>query len=175
MITAVWVKLCVSQFICIWKFITMSESVHRKMPYKDNSDDEWQRQRVRWAVKQGASVVFKKSFLLAMFKPRPVQTAEIIDISNSGIRAQYTATTVWSNDFDKMSIVTTDRKITIDDIPCKIISDSVVSRLPNGNFVRRCGIKFGNLSDYHKLQLSHFIKKYSINSKDSKVWHTEFA
>ena len=153
----------------------MSENVHRKMPYKDNSDDEWQRQRERWAVKQGASVVFKKSFLIAMFKPRPVQSAAIIDISNSGIRAQYTATTIWSKGFDKMSIVTIDRKITIDDIPCKIISDSVVSHLPNGNFVRRCGIKFGKLSDYHKLQLSHFIKEYSINPKDSKIWHTEFA
>ena len=130
---------------------------------------------MRYAVKQGALVVFKKSFLFGILKPRTVRSAAIIDASISGIRAQYTAATSWSSNFDKMSIVTTDNKIAIENIPCKIISDAIVSRLPDGTFIRRCGIKYGDLSDYHKLQLSYFMQEYSIVPKSLKPWHIEFA
>jgi hypothetical protein len=146
------------------------------MPSKTNADGEWQRQTVRCAVKPGALVVLKRSILFGfLIKPRSIHSAAIIDISNSGIRAQYTSTTIWSSDFDKMSIVTTDKKIAIDNIPCKIISDSMVARLPNGKYVRKCGIKYGKLSGYHKLQLSYFIEEYAIDPRSSKAWHVEIA
>jgi hypothetical protein len=74
-----------------------------------------------------------------------------------------------------MSIVTTDKKIKINNIPCKVISDSMVARLENGTFVRRCGIKLGNLSDSKREQLSTFVQAYVIDSKTSKAWHIEFA
>lgn len=153
----------------------MTKNALIKIRSKTDSEDEWQRQKVRCAVKKGAFVEFKKSFLFGMFKTRTIQSGAIIDISVSGIRVQYTSDTIWSSDFDKMSIVTTDKKISIDNIPCKIISDSKVVRLPNGTYIRRCGIKFGNLSEYHKLQLSYFIQKYAIDPKNSKSWHIEFA
>jgi hypothetical protein len=74
-----------------------------------------------------------------------------------------------------MSIATIDEKDSIDNIPCKIISDSNISRLPNGTFVRICSIKYGNLSDYHKLQLSYFMQEYTIDPNSPKSWHIEFA
>ena len=149
--------------------------MRKKIPSKFNSGGSVRRKKARYAVKKGASVLFKKSSVIGLFKPRTVKSGSIINISLSGIRAQYTAATVWSKDFDKMSIVTIDKKFTIDNIPCRIISDSNISRLPNGTFVRRCSIKYGNLSDYHKLQLSYFMQEYTIDPNNPTPWHIEFA
>lgn len=133
------------------------------------------RKEKRYTVKAGASVLFKKSIAFGLLKHRTVHSGAIIDISLTGIRAEYTTDTAWSSEFDKMSVVTSDNNISIHNIPCKIISDRKVRYLQNGTFVRRCGIEFGNLSDYHKLQLSYFIKKYTIVSDSNKSWHIEFA
>jgi len=144
-------------------------------PSKFNTSGGVRRKKARYAVKTGAFVLFKKSSVIGLFKPRTVQSGTIVNISLSGIRAEYSAATAWSKDFDKMSIVTIDTKIKIDNIPCKIISDSNVSRLPDGTFVRRCSIKYGTLSDYHALQLSYFMKEYTIDPNSPKPWHIEFA
>jgi c-di-GMP-binding flagellar brake protein YcgR len=149
--------------------------MRKKIPSKVKSGDGVQRKENRYAVKTGASVLFKKSSALGLFKNRVVYSGTIVDISHTGIRAEYTTATVWSGDFNKMSIVTTDNHISINDIPCKIISDRKVKSLQNGTFLRRCGIEFGKLSDYHKLQLSYFIKKYTVVSDNQKSWHIEFA
>ncbi len=134
-----------------------------------------QRKEERYAVKTEASVLFRKSFAFGLFKHRTVYSGTIVDISLTGIRAEYSTATAWFGNFDKMSIVTADNTISINDIPCKIISDRKVKYLQDGTFVRRCGIKFGKLSDYHKLQLSYFIKKYTVVSDNQKSWHIEFA
>ena len=147
----------------------------KKIPPKFNSGGSVRRKKARYAVKTGAFVLFKRSSVFGLFKPRTVQSGAIINISLSGIRAQYTAATAWSKDFDRVSIATIDEKKSIENIPCKIISDSNISRLPNGTFVRRCSIKYGNLSDYHKLQLSYFIQEYTIDPNSPKSWHIEFA
>jgi len=149
--------------------------MRKKISSKYNSGGSVRRKKARYAVKKGAFVLFKKSSIIGLFKPRTILSGTIINISLSGIKAQYTATTVWSKDFDKMSIVTIDKKITIDNIPCNIISDSNISRLPNGTFIRRCSIEYGSLSDYHKLQLSYFMQKYTIDPNSPKPWHIEFA
>ena len=149
--------------------------MRKKISSKVNYSGSVRRKKARYTVKKGAFVLFKKSSVMGLFKPRTVHSGTIINISLSGIRAQYTAATAWSKDFDKMSIVTIDKKFTIDNIPCKIISDSNISRLPNGTFVRRCSIKYGNLSDYHKLQLSYFMQEYTIDPNNPTPWHIEFA
>ena len=149
--------------------------MRKKTPSKFNSAGSVRRKKERYVIKTGAFVLFKKSSVIGLFKPRTVQSGSIINISLNGVRVEYTAATVWSKDFDKMSIVTIDKKITIDNIPCKIISDSNVSRLANGTFVRRCSIQYRTLSDYHKLQLSYFMKVYTIDPNSPKPWHIEFA
>jgi c-di-GMP-binding flagellar brake protein YcgR len=133
------------------------------------------RKEKRYAVKTGTSVLLKKTFAFGLFKNRTVYSGTIIDISLTGIRAEYTTATAWSGDFNKMSIVTADNNISINNIPCKIISDRKIRYLQNSTFLRRCGIEFGDLSDYHKLQLSYFIQKYTIIPDDQNSWHIEFA
>lgn len=149
--------------------------MRKKTPSESNPSGGVLRKKVRYAVKTGAFVLFKKSSVIGLFKPRTVQSGTIVNISLNGIRAEYSAATAWSKDFDKMSIVTSDKKITIDNIPCKIISDSNVNRLSDGTFVRRCSIEYGVLSDYHTLQLSYFMKAYTIDPNNPKPWHIEFA
>jgi hypothetical protein len=152
----------------------MNKKTHKKGSSKVKPD-KGRRIKGRRAVKPGAYVVFKKSLLGGLFNSRVVHSAEIVNISITGIKAQYTATTTWSRNFDKMSIVTTDKKIKIDNIPCKVISDSMVAHLENGTFVRRCGIKLGELSDKRKKQFSTFVQEYVIDSETSKPWHIEFS
>jgi hypothetical protein len=152
----------------------MNKKAHKKgsskvTPYKGR------RKKGRRAVKPGAYVVFKKSLLGGLFNSHVVHSAEIVNLSITGIKAQYTTTTTCSRNFDKMSIVTTDKKIKIDNVPCKVISDSMVAHLENGAFVRRCGIKLGELSDKRKKQISIFVQEYAIDSETSKPWHIEFA
>ncbi len=149
--------------------------MRKKIPSKSISGDSVQRKMTRYAVKTGASVLLKKSFAFGLFRHRTAHSGTIIDISLTGIRAEYTTAEVWSVGFDKMSIVTTDNNISIHNIPCKIISDRKLRSLQNGTFVRRCGIEFGKLSNYHKLQLSYFIQKYTVVSDNQKSWHIEFA
>ena len=152
----------------------MSKKARKKVSSKVKPGNRRRKKRRR-SVKPGAFVVFKKSFLFGLVSSRVVHSAEIINISINGIKAQYTATTIWSRNFDKMSIVTTDKKNKIDNIPCEVISDSLVARLENGAFVRKCGIKLGNLPDFNKKQLSTFVQEYVTDSETSKSWHIEFA
>ena len=121
------------------------------------------RKSQRYPIKQEVSVLFKKSSMFSFIKPRTVQKGALIDFSATGIRAEYEAATVWSSNFDKMSIFTIDNKFSIENIPCKIISDRIVYRSSNGTCLRRCGLKFGDLSNNQKVQLSNFMKAYSTH------------
>ena len=156
------------------KKVGNAKGMSKKISSKDSSGGV-QRKEARYAVKTEASVLFNKSTAFGLFKHRTVYSGTIIDISLTGIRAEYKTTTVWSGDFNKMSIVTADNNFSINNIPCKIISDRKVRYLQDGTYLRRCGIKFGKLSEYHKLQLSYFIQTYTIVSDNQKSWHIEFA
>jgi len=133
------------------------------------------RSEERYAVKSGAFVMFKKSYVFGLFKPCIVKSGTITNMGLLGIGVEYTATTAWSKKFDKMSIVTRDQKILINNIPCKIITDYKVGRLQNGAFVRRCGIEYGALSDFQQFQLSNFMKKFAIYTNNTKSLYKEFA
>ncbi len=137
-------------------------------------DDVGQRQKVRCAVKSGVMVEFKKSFLFSLFNPCKIRSTTIIDISLTGIKAEYNVTTAWCKVFDKVSIVTTDANYSIENIPCRIVSDLEVGHLNDDTFVRRCGIEFMYLSESKELQLLSFIQEYAIDPNVQKAWHIEY-
>jgi len=62
---------------------------------------------------------------------------------------------------DMLSIVTSDGKVKIDDIPFKIVSDNKITHLPNDTDLRRCGVKFEDISDSQKQQINQIIRKLS--------------
>jgi len=143
-------------------------------PFNCTIDDAGQRQKVRCAVKTGTMVELKKSFLFRLFNPYKILSATIIDISLTGIKAEYKVTTSWSRDFDKVSIVTPDANFSIENISCRIVSDLAVGQLNGDSFVRRCGIEFMYLSESKKLQLLSFIQAYAIDPNVPKAWYIEY-
>jgi len=138
--------------------------------------EENKRKTDRCNLKPGACVLFKKSLFFGLIKPRTVKSAAILDMSLSGIRAQYNTTSKWSLHFDRVSIGTVDKKIEIDRVDCRVMSDCIVEHHTNGPYTRMCGIKFVNLSDAVKSKLSQIIETYGSDSLEkSKSWHKELV
>ena len=129
----------------------------------------------RLGIKPGASVVVKKSFLFGFGTSRIIHSAAIIDISLNGMRVEYKAPTIWSFNFDKLSIKTYNQAFLIEDIPSSIISDTMLYRLPKRGCVRRCGIQFGRLSYLQRTQMTIFIREYAVDPNPPSSWHVEFT
>lgn len=132
------------------------------------------RKNIRRALKPGTVVQFKKSSFLGLLKPRTVQHAAIVDLSLGGIRTEYQTRSKWSAEFDQITIGTADKTIDIDLRDYRIISDSVVGRPIEGTYTRRCGIKFIQLSDSAKNELSRLIETYNMPLR-SQPWRKELS
>jgi hypothetical protein len=115
----------------------------------------------RFKVAEGVFAEFHKPRLFQIIKPRIVKSAPIFDISLEGLAFQYTDRTMWSPNFNELTISKAAAKITIDKVPFKAIADFWISRLPNSKFSRRCGVKFGELRPIQKDQLHYFIQDYT--------------
>ena len=134
-----------------------------------------QRKQNRLKVKEGALVEFHKPRLLNLGNPRIAYSAAIIDISIGGLAFEYTGRHMLSPDFYKLSISTTSDKIKIYEVPFKAVSDFPISRLSNSEFIRRRGIKFGELTPNQKFQLETFINKHSIVDTRSGIERRQFS
>ena len=121
------------------------------------------------------SAFFKKSPRFRIGKTRIVQKADILDISENGLRVQYIAAGKWSSKFDYITITGSDEKPFVDNIRCKIITDSPVAQLPGGQYKRVCGVKFEGLTDRQKEQLNRFLQAYAVSPKDLNRWSIQFA
>ena len=121
------------------------------------------RKRNRFPLKAGAFVEFHKPRLFNLGKPHVAKSAPIIEISYEGLAFKYIDRNMWPHDFNVLSISAISETNKIDHIPFKAVSDYSMSRLPNSNFIRRCGIKFGKLTHAQKSQLYDFIQN---NTKD---------
>jgi len=120
------------------------------------------RKQSRFKIKGRAFVEFQKHRFFKLGKPHVIKSAEIIDVSLEGLAFQYTDRNMWAHDFNELSISKTDDDIKIGNIPFKAVSDFSVSRLSNSMFIRRCGIKFGELTPAQKLQLDYFIRNHTV-------------
>ena len=87
--------------------------------------------------------------------------AMINDISTMGLSAHYLASDIFNYKNNFLSIETNDRAFSITNIHFKVISDYMVTFLPGKNHLRRCGIKFQNISDRQVDLVNHLIKCYS--------------
>jgi len=65
----------------------------------------------------------------------------ITDISIMGLGAQYVTSDICNYRQNLLTIATKDRKISYGDIPFKVKNDKLVTHLPDGMQLRRCGIK----------------------------------
>lgn len=124
-------------------------------------DYDEQRKLIRSKLKKSVFVFLKKPRRFKLSKPQVIKFGMILDISLGGLRAQYVGSEMYPYNHETLSILTDDGIAVIEDIPFKIITDYKFTRLPDNTWLRRCGIKFENLSDKHKLHLNQLIQNYS--------------
>lgn len=153
-------------------FKTVKQIKHIK---RSGQKEDGPRRNVRRVMKSSPfKVVFKRSPLFRFLKPRVVHTAEIIDISSSGLRARYIAVDKWSSQFDHISITDHAGVSVIDDIYCKIITDTPGPNRQYGDYARVCGVKFESLSDLQQEQLTRFIQEHTVDPSELNSWHVQF-
>lgn len=119
-----------------------------------------QRKSVRHKLSKNTNVVLKQPKLFKFLKPNTTKFA-IVDISTGGLQAQYVGADMHQYEKNILSIETDDGAIRIENIPFKVITDYNYTNLPDNTYLRRCGIKFGELSENQIRQIKELIAKCS--------------
>ena len=119
------------------------------------------RQQDRFRIREGIIVAFQKPRLFNLGKPRTVKTASIIDINRKGLSFQYISHKMWPPDFNKLSILQTTDEIEIDNVPYEVVSDFKASNYAKSKPIRKCGVKFGELTLNQAILLNHLLLNYT--------------
>ena len=116
----------------------------------------------RSKLKTGVFILFKRPWLLKLLQPNKKKFAEILDLSLTGLQAQYSAPEMLKYQSSILSITSNDGSIRIDGLPFKVVADKMVTTLPNKTQLRRCHLKFEDISDSHRIQLHQILQNYSV-------------
>ena len=119
------------------------------------------RKQNRFKIREGIIVAFQKPRLFNLGRPRIVKTASIIDINRRGLAFQYMSHKMWPADFNKLSILQITDEIEIDNVPYEVVSDFKASNFTKSKPIRKCGVKFGELTLNQSILLNHLLMSYS--------------
>jgi hypothetical protein len=122
------------------------------------------RKHCRFKVKKGTVVEFYKPRLFNFGKPRVFKSAPITDISAGGLAFQYIDNETWLQKFKELSISKPSDEIQIDYLPYEVVSDFTISTLPDDKFIKRCSVKFENLTPEQKSQLDNFLQHHTVSA-----------
>ncbi len=123
------------------------------------------RRHKRFKIKESAFAEFHKCRLFKVGKPRLAKSAPIIDISLGGLGFQYASQDMWPVNFETLTISKASDEIGISNVPFKAVSDFCTSILPDSKSMRRCGVKFCELSSEQKTDLHAFIQHHIISDQ----------
>jgi hypothetical protein len=119
------------------------------------------RKQNRFKIREGIIVAFQKPRLFNLGRPRIVKTASITDINRRGLAFQYMSHKMWPADFNKLSILQTTDEIEIDNVPYEVVSDFKASNFTKSNPIRKCGVKFWELTLNQIILLNHLLMSYT--------------
>jgi len=119
------------------------------------------RKQNRFKLREGIIVAFQKPRLFKLGRPRIVKTASIFDINRRGLAFQYISHKMWPADFNKLSILQTTDEIEIDNVLYEVVSDFKASNFTKSKPIRKCGVKFGELTLNQSILLNHLLMSYS--------------
>ncbi len=119
------------------------------------------RKQNRFKLREDIIVAFQKPRLFNLGRPRIVKTASIIDINRGGLAFQYTSHNMWPADFNKLSILQTTDEVEIDNLPYEVVSDFKSSNFTKNKPIRKCGVKFGELTLNQAILLNHLLMSYT--------------
>lgn len=104
-----------------------------------------------------------KEDIFVISASKPEKKHSMIDISKSGMSFKYYSVKNQMVENGKYSIMTSDRRFVLDDIPCRTVSDIVLnhSRDLTDVSVRRRGIQFKELTESQHESLDYFLENYT--------------
>ena len=111
------------------------------------------RKHKRFKLKEGVFVNFYKPRRFAVGSPRIFKYAPVTDISEGGLGFVYIDRQMWVIDHNKLTISDNINGIKVGRIPFKALRDFPISKLPNSKFLRKCSVKFGELTSDQKSSL----------------------
>ena len=106
----------------------------------------------------GTFVVLRRPLRYKLWRSREV-AAPIVDISIRGVSIQSKVHKMCPFHRDTLSILATDKKSKIDNIPFELVSDREVFPVSGNGNTRRLGFKFADLSRHQKWQLLFLLEK----------------
>ena len=118
----------------------------------------------RFKIKGGAIVLLHKSRLLDIGKAKMVELGPVIDVSMGGLAVQFVENKNRLQNSDTISISIPSTGVTLGDLQCKIISEKILTSLPNGKQIYNRCLEFTNLTSVQSLQLESFIRKHTFHS-----------
>ncbi len=108
----------------------------------NNDDVKERRKHERYKAKSGTCTVESKA-------------GEIIDISMGGLAFSYVDRGDWTDESLDTGMLFGEDDLCVEDLPLKIISDCAINS--GLSIIRRCGVKFGELTPKQLSQLEYFI------------------
>lgn len=114
------------------------------------------RQNERFRIKEKA---------IAITKSDPVEECEIVDISWGGLAICSYTIPGFQKRFNELAINIVDKGILLDKVPCKVISDLVLTENSYSGIEemkKRQGIQFGKLAQNQLNVLDHLIHSYTV-------------
>lgn len=123
---------------------------------KNKPTDEERRNHTRFKTKPGAYTVFSA---------RSIIPGRINDISLGGLCFSYVEGEEWYHESSELDILFGDDDFYLDKIPFETVSDTVIeNESPYSQIImRRCGVKFGQMTPEQLEQLKHFITQNTVN------------
>ncbi len=93
----------------------------------------------------------------------------IVDVSMEGLSFRYVDRKKWPNHSEELDILVGDYEFYLPQIPYTIVSDTVTaSDSPDSSFiVKRCSVKFGDLSSSQKRKLEFFIENNTYYEEEN--------
>ena len=123
----------------------------------ENSD---KRLCVRFEMNNGAEVNLKVPKMFG-FRNKQVKLGAILDISMGGIAIKYDGDEIDSLKASQLSIVIPGKGALLESIPFEIITDCDLDTCSGEISPRKCGLKFGNLTDEQRTCLKLIVKNCS--------------
>jgi hypothetical protein len=112
------------------------------------------REYERYQVREGAFV---------LLGPDSTKLGRIVDVSVGGLAFSHMARTSPSSELFELDMFLIDSDFYLNSMPYEVISDFKTYNNPFSSIsMRRCGVKFGALSNSQIFQLEHFIQTYTF-------------
>lgn len=119
------------------------------------------RRQGRFRIREDIFIAFKKPRLFNIGRPRIVKTASIIDINRRGLAFEYIGHKMWPTGFNTLTILQSTGEIEIENMPYEVVSDFKAPSFTKSKPIRKCGVRFGELTLNQTILLNHLLMSYT--------------